>query len=259
MDAKRRVQQQFGAAAAAYVASGTFTAGPDLDWLAAIVAELPRRERALDVATGGGHTAGAVAPWFRRVVASDLTRPMLHAAHRALLAAGKPNVAPALADAEGLPFATASFDLVTCRIAPHHFPHPDRFIAEVARVLRRGGTFLLIERVVPPEPAVGEWLDRLDHLRDPSHVRILPVALWLDLIRRRGLTVLEHRVIPMRHELDDWLTRMNCSPRQVERVHEMIRTASPAVREAYRLEYAPGGTPLAFTDEKVLLQAEKIR
>lgn len=137
---KARVQDQFGATAAAYVASAGHAAGDDLAQLVAWNEGGPEKA-ALDVATGGGHTALALAAHYGRVVASDLTAPMLAAAEGFIRGKGIANVDFRLADAEALPFGDAEFDAVSCRIAPHHFPDPARFVAEVARVLKPGGLF----------------------------------------------------------------------------------------------------------------------
>ena len=92
--------------------------------------------QALDIATGAGHTAAAFAPHVARVIASDLTEEMLQEAAKLAAAKGFANMETARADAEALPFEDARFDLVTCRIAAHHFPDVPTFVAEVWRVLK---------------------------------------------------------------------------------------------------------------------------
>src|SRR6266545_7095190 len=139
---KRLVQDQFGATAQSYVTSQSHAHGDDLQRM--IELARPRGdERMLDIATGGGHTALAFAPHVREVVASDLTPRMLAAAEAFIRGQGVTNVLFEPADAEELPFADASFDIVTARIAPHHFPNPRRFVHQAVRVLRPGGLFLL--------------------------------------------------------------------------------------------------------------------
>jgi len=127
MDAKHVAQERFGKYAASYTAPWHNAAGPDLELIARLVGDHPLWV-ALDIATGGGHTALAVAPHVARVVATDITAPMLGAAREFVLSRGAGNIDFALADAEDLPFPACSFDLVTCRIAAHHFPDPARFV-----------------------------------------------------------------------------------------------------------------------------------
>lgn len=252
---KRRVQQQFGATAAGYVTSTVHSEGADLEQVSAILRTLPRRQRALDIATGGGHTARTIAPFCQTVIFADITEPMLHAARRALQQAKRPNVRPTLTDAEALAFADGSFDLATCRIAPHHFPNPAAFIAEVARVVRPGGHFLLIESIVPSDPTAARWLNGIDKTRDPSHVRTLAATEWFDLLSDNRFTIREHHTYPKRHLLAPWLERANATAAQRTAVHHAFHEAGPAIRAAFKLEFDSDGTPLSFTDEKVLVWA----
>ena len=91
----------------------------------------------------------AFAPHVAQVVATDITPEMLAEAAKLAAQQGLANVETATADAEALPFADASFDLVSCRIAPHHFANVPRFVAEAARVLKPGGTFALVDNIAP--------------------------------------------------------------------------------------------------------------
>ena len=145
---KSLVQQQFGAHAAAYVTSSVHAKGASLGRLVELVRPQPTWQ-ALDVATGAGHTAAAFAPHVGRVIASDLTEEMLQEAAKLAKAKGLANMETARADAEALPFEDARFDLVTCRIAPHHFPDIPSFVAEVCRSLKAGGTFALVDNIAP--------------------------------------------------------------------------------------------------------------
>nr|WP_240479569.1 class I SAM-dependent methyltransferase [Haloprofundus marisrubri] len=133
-DRKRDNARSFGDAASAYFDSDAHRAGDDLATLAEWCTDATR---VLDVATGAGHTAGAVAAASAGdVVATDLTPEMVATATREFDLPG------VVADAERLPFADDSFDAVTCRIAAHHFPDPEAFVSEVARVLEPGGPSL---------------------------------------------------------------------------------------------------------------------
>ena len=145
---KSLVQQQFGAHAAAYATSAVHAKGASLGRLVELVKPEPHWQ-ALDIATGAGHTAAAFAPHVARVIASDLTDEMLAEAAQARGAKGFANMETARADAEALPFEDGRFDLVTCRIAPHHFPDIPTFVAEVWRVLKAGGTFALVDNIAP--------------------------------------------------------------------------------------------------------------
>jgi ubiquinone/menaquinone biosynthesis C-methylase UbiE len=144
------VREQFGASAQKYVTSSIHAQGASL----ARIVELTQPQPdwlVLDISTGGGHTALALAPHVRRVVATDWTPEMLAAAEEFIRARGLTNIEFKIADAENLPFGENEFDLVTNRLALHHYPNARRAISEVVRVLKPKGLFALVDNVVPPD------------------------------------------------------------------------------------------------------------
>jgi len=184
MDVQEVVQRQFGPVAAAYATASVQKGGPELTAMLAV--ELRGDERVLDVACGAGHTALAFAPRVAEVVAVDVTEAMLATGRRLAEEQGIGNVTFQPGDAEALPFADASFDLVTCRYAAHHFAHPTVAAREWARVLKPGGSLLLADLVSPDNPAADTVLNAAEILRDPSHVRDYRIAEWYTCSRRRG-------------------------------------------------------------------------
>lgn len=184
-DKKARVQDYFARTAESYVASFSHRTGDDLERLIEL-GEWSLRQQALDIATGGGHTALAVAPHVARVTVTDLTPRMLAKAQEYLLAQGITNAVFQVADAEHLPFADATFDRVTCRIAPHHFPDIGQFVREVARILKPGGIFLLIDCMVPSDPELDSFDNTVEKWRDPSHGRSCTMEEWQAFSSRRA-------------------------------------------------------------------------
>lgn len=183
---RERLRAQFGPNAANYATSRVHAAGSSLDRLVELLE--PRADwRTLDIATAAGHTAFALAPHVAEVVASDLLDEMLDVARAQAAERGIGNVSFEVADAEALPFDDETFDAVTCRIAPHHFPRPGRFVAEVARVLRPRGRFGLVDNMVGAEAS--GFVNGFEKRRDPSHVRALSMEEWLELIAGAGLIV----------------------------------------------------------------------
>ncbi len=141
-------QQRFGAAAADYATS---TVHAQRRTLAHLV-ELTKPQahwRVLDVATGAGHMALALAPYVARVTASDITAEMLAETRRLAGERGFINFRTVRAKAEDLPFPDASFDLVICRLAAHHFDDPEAFVAEAYRVLMPGGVLGIVDNISP--------------------------------------------------------------------------------------------------------------
>ena len=237
---KTLVQQQFGAHAAAYATSAVHAKGASLGRLVELVA--PRRHwHALDVATGAGHTAAAFAPHVARVIASDITPEMLEEARKLAAARGLGNMEVVAADAEALPFADAGLDLVTSRIAPHHFPDVPRFVGEVARVLKPGGTFALVDNIAPdalstPGFSAAELADAaatynaFEKLRDPSHGRCLGLDEWTSVIAAAGLEVQHREILPKAMEFAPWAARMGVDEAAVARLRQMLEEGAPALK-----------------------------
>jgi ubiquinone/menaquinone biosynthesis C-methylase UbiE len=198
--------------------------------------DLPARAEVLDVATGAGHTGLYLASLGHRVVLADLAAPMLDRVREAAAQRGL-NVEVKQHLAEELPYPDQSFDLVTCRVAAHHFSSPPDFIRETARVLRANGWFLLIDGSVPDdEPETEEWLHRVEKLRDPSHHRLLSPRAWTALCEREGLSVSSAELHPFKQpDLEWYFETAATSPENRVAVRELIATASPTVRRVLQL------------------------
>ena len=187
--------------------------------------------RALDVATGGGHTARALAAAGAHVTVSDLTPEMLAAAE-AHLRQALPDATLdfVTAAAEALPFADGAFEIVSCRIAAHHFGDPRAFLAEVRRVLAAGGVLLLVDNVAPEDARLGEAMNEVERLRDPSHVEAYRVSTWMGWLGEVGLEpyLLERfwRVKP----LASWLRRADTPPENEAALRVLLEGADEAVR-----------------------------
>jgi ubiquinone/menaquinone biosynthesis C-methylase UbiE len=253
-EAQDRVRAQYGKVGDAYVRSKGHAGGSDLARMLALADPQPT-DTLLDTATGGGHVARVLGPHAGRVIASDLTPEMLDHAIPYLREQGLPDVERLVADAQDLPLADASVDVVTCRIAPHHFPDPAAFVAEVARVLRPGGRFLLVDSTVP-DGAVGDVFNAYEAVRDPSHVRSLTEAGWIALLEREGFRIEAVEPFRKRHEFEEWTARMQVSPEDRERLQAMMRDAGEAVHAAFEVAFDPAtGAVTSWVDTKTLFAA----
>lgn len=182
------VKEQFSQHAEYYAQSTAHAKGDTLDVILEF-AELNGKEQVLDIATGTGFTAFAFAPNVASVVATDLTEEMLVKAAELAQEQAIPNVAFSLAAAEALPFADAAYDLVTCRLAPHHFQDVPAFLSEVHRVLRPNGLFCMVDSVSPESEELIAWQNRVETLRDDSHVYGYPPSQWDAMITAAGFTI----------------------------------------------------------------------
>ncbi len=239
-DIKQLVQSQFGGSAQQFVESKLHREGDDLRRMVEL-AELSGSERVLDVATGGGHTALAFARHVREVVASDLTPKMLSVAEQFIRSQGQNNVQFMRADAESMPFSVEEFDVVTARLAPHHFPNPHRFVAEVARVLRPGGRFVLDDNMGPEDDELDDFMDRFERWRDPSHVRALKLSQWRSICEDHHLRVvhtepLTKKVYPYR----EWTERMRLPSDQTAALARWILASPPHCKEFFDVQVVDG-------------------
>ncbi len=230
-DSKTLSQQRYTQYADGYVTSATHARGSDLDRLLAI-AEPQSHWRMLDVATGGGHTALKFAPHVRHVIASDLTPRMLEKAEQFIVKEmGAGNVSFRQADAENLPFAEARFDLVTCRIAPHHFPNAQAFARECARVLKAGGMLLLQDQLLPDDQGAARFVDDFERLRDPSHHRAFNTAEWRAMFAAAGFVVEHSEEYIKRHDFLDWAKRQGNDDETIAELIRLLRGAAPIARD----------------------------
>jgi SAM-dependent methyltransferase len=262
---KSLVQQQFGAHAGAYATSAVHAKGASLGRLVELVQPEPHWQ-ALDIATGAGHTAAAFAPHVARVIASDVTDEMLAEARKLAAAKGFANVETASADAEALPFEDGRFDLVTCRIAPHHFPDIPTFVGQVWRVLKPGGTFALVDNIAPDAESTPGFsgtdlrdaavaYNAFETIRDPSHSRCLGMAEWSEIITDTGLDLAHKERLGKDMEFQPWAERLGADAITIARLRAMLSDGPPALQAFLRPRLVDGN--LWFTLDEAILIARK--
>lgn len=248
---------QFSPRAREYVESIDHAEGPDLELVRRVLSGM-RYQHALDIATGGGHCALAVAPYSDRVTATDVTPRMIEAAREFFAENEATNIEVVEADAHALPFGDGHFDLVTCRIAPHHFEDPAQFVREAARVLRPGGKFLLIDNIAPEDERFDAFINWLESARDPSHVRSLKVSQWRELVESAGLEIRECLRLERRHVFNRWCRRAGMDDAAIEELTGDILRTESAVLEAFDVQTSlEGETIESLRDLKVFLLARK--
>ena len=219
-------QEHFGRTAGHYLTSKPHAQGKSLDRMVALAAPQPHW-RALDVATGAGHTAYAFAPHVARLWATDITDEMLDLVRGEVGKRGLANVRVAHAKAEALPFEDESFELVTCRIAPHHFASIPAFLAEARRVLSDGGTLALADNVVPPG-TVGDYVNALERFRDPSHLRAWTIEEWSGALTSHGFRIEHEEVLSKEMNFAYWAGRHDANMQAFLRA--MLEETTPAVK-----------------------------
>jgi len=253
---KARVQDYFSRTAENYVTSASHRTGSDLQRLVEL-GEWDAQQQALDIATGGGHTALTIAPYVAHIVVSDLTPRMLEQARAFLLSQNVTNAEFVQADAEELPFAPARFDRVTCRIAPHHFPNVERFVQEVARVLKPGGLFLLIDNIAPDAPDLDTFINTVEKWRDSSHGRCSTLVEWRRFFTDAGLHVELEEIFRRTHNYDDWTARSQLATSEKVGLERFILTASEEARRYFAVTTDEHGHLKQLNTDVVLLKGRK--
>lgn len=192
----------------------------------------------LDVATGTGHTAFALAPHVASVIGIDLTPEMLAEAEGLRSERTIANVEFRVADVHCLPFADETFHLVTCRRAAHHFSNITQALQEMKRVLHPGGRLLIDDRSAPEDDFLDACLNELDRYHDESHVREYRPSEWSRMLQEIGLVV--EAVEPYtRHRPLTSLTD-GVSAENVRRIHGVLDCLSGAQREELKLVEVQG-------------------
>ncbi len=262
---KQRVQAQFSASAEAYATSEIHAKGLSLGRMLELTRPQPEW-RMLDVATGAGHTAITFAPYVRQVIAGDITRRMLELTRKMAWERALDNVVPVIADAEQLPFSDKCFDLITCRVAAHHFPELSHFISESARLLGDGGLLAVVDNVVPGSRQrgrkgrianeAGRYINAFESLRDPSHVRCLSIDDWQREFYEAGYRLLHQEVTDKMLDFHEWCVRMHVQPVDVLRLEAMLLQAPDKVAEFLRPRFDSGR--IWFRLEVLLLVGTKV-
>ena len=171
--------------------------GEDLD----LFVEWAEGRNVLDVATGGGHVAKRLREAGHEVVTCDPAPGMQ---------------ADVVCRAEDLPFADGTFDVVTCRVAAHHFEDVAKAVSEMARV---SSSFVLVADNLYLE----ETVEEAERLRDPTHVRCYSEDEWRAFFERAGLAFDDVQRFVKRIELEPWLERAGCDGAEAEQVRELLR------------------------------------
>jgi ubiquinone/menaquinone biosynthesis C-methylase UbiE len=233
-DIKQHVQSQFDNVAANYRTSVVHATGEDLRLM---VEHAPTSPDAivLDAGCGAGHTALAFAPHVKQVTAYDFTASMLDQVNQLAQEREITNVITQEGDAENLPFDDATFDIVATRYSSHHWLHPETALAEFKRVLKPKGTFIISDIMAREDYAQDTFLQTLELLRDPSHVRDYRISEWQRMIHDAGFSSEVIYTFDLTLHFDKWITRMATPTQNTEMLKALFNIASNDIKQGFAL------------------------
>ena len=255
-DDSRDPRDTFSHSADRYLFSTDHQTGPDLEMIKQVASrQFPAVT--VDVATGAGHALRAASPFSGICVAVDLTVEMLQVAREHLTGAGLTNVHFILSTADRLPISDNAVSLLTCRIAPHHFPSVPGFLVEAARVLEPEGRCVIIDSIAPEEAESERFINEIERLRDPSHIRSHTLRQWLDLFEKAGLMTISIELFERTHPFREWAVRTGLDEDEVRTLEKRFQKASPDIREKFKVQLDDEGRVNSYTDEKGIFVVKK--
>lgn len=220
-DHKRTVRQEFTKQAEDYAKSSILTDPEKIDSLVQATGA-SSEARVLEVATGPGHVAFGFAAECDQVVGIDITEAQLEIATEQKEERDVDNVRFERGDAEDLPYESDSFDVVVCRLAFHHFEDPSLVMEEMARVCRPNGTIAIDDIVVSEFSARASYQNTFERLRDPSHVRALPLSEIISLFSQSRTEVTDVSSGVNVQEVEQWLSLAVTLESRSDEVRQLI-------------------------------------
>lgn len=221
MSHKDTIRKEFTRQAEAFAALRELHSPERIDRLVNAISPAPT-ERALEIATGPGHVAMALALRCREVVGVDLTDAPLAIAERTRRERGLDNIRFQRADAEQLPFADDEFDIVLCRFALHHFEDPAVPLREMIRVCRPGGRIVVEDLAASEIPGRAAFYNHFERLRDTSHTRALSMSELLCLFGTHGLEIDSLYTADLVQAAEQWLANSHTPPDRAAQVRDLL-------------------------------------
>ncbi|GCC11643.1 putative methyltransferase YcgJ [archaeon] len=160
-----------------------------------------------------------------------------------------------LGDAESLPFRSSSFNVVFTRFAFHHFPEPERVLREISEVLLKGGSFILDDGVSSEKQKYSNYLNRLEKLRDPSHIRLYRESELIKILKE-GFDTIKVEHYPLKQSLKEWLNRASCSADTKEELRKLMEDES--IRNKTGLRFHRTADDIIFHYDTVIIKAENL-
>jgi ubiquinone/menaquinone biosynthesis C-methylase UbiE len=158
----------------------------------------------------------------RRAEGIDITPAMLDRARALAAEKGLANTSWRQGDVTSLPYPDGAFSIVTSRFTFHHFQDPLAVLREMRRVCAPGGRVAVVDTDASADPAKAAEFNRMELLRDPSHVRAMPGAELIGLFEAAGLPRPRRSSYELRDEVDNLLKRSFPNPGDDDKIRALV-------------------------------------
>ena len=245
-------QQQYGNNSEAYLNSQVHAQGIEFTKMQDLIQQ-HQFKNVLDLGCGGGHVTYQIAPFAEQVTAYDITPEMVDLVVNQSQEKGLNNVVGQVGGAESLHFQDESFDCVISRYSAHHWQSVTQAMREIHRVLKRDGRVVMFDIVGNSNPILDTFIQTIEMIRDPSHVRDYSVAEWMTFAEQAGFRVETIEKQSLTLNFQSWVERMQTPENAINTIRYLQGKVSDQVRDYFQIQ--DDGT---FTSESVYLVLSKI-
>lgn len=238
------IQQQFNQQAEHYLTSTTHSQGEDLKELETFLREqiaqtepdrLANQFKVLDLGCGAGHVSFTSAKTECSVIAMDMSQKMLDIVEQESQKRQLNNIKTQSGKAESIPFADSTFDCVISRFSAHHWQDLPKAMAEVKRVLKPNGYFVMIDIIASEIPLFDTVLQAIELLRDSSHVRDYRLSEWQNYFSQQRLELQSVKTWNLPMQFDDWVKRSATPNAEVEMISSMLQKSASEVKDFFNV------------------------
>lgn len=235
---KGMIEWQFSRCAEFYADSPVHSDSYSLSKLISL-SKPKKTDLALDIATGAGHTAHAIAPYVDKVIAVDMSHKMLEVSKKLANLRRISNIEFIHCDAESLIFKDDTFNIVTSRIAPHHFPNKKKFVLETYRVLKKNGKFIVADTWVPENKEIDIFMNKIEKIRDSTHYRSSTKKEWEDFLLKAGYNIkyIKCGCLAKERSFNHWVEISGTNNKDIEKIRNLLIYSNINIKEYLSIRY----------------------
>ena len=230
------ISKQFGSSANDYLLSKDHATGNDLKKLSDFLSSHTRVNQSIDIGCGAGHISYIISQYSEHVYAFDLLPEMLQVVKDEANNRCLNNINIKQGNVESIPFNDNSFDLAVSRFSAHHWDNILKGIKETYRILKNSGEAIFIDVIAPNNAKHDTWLQTIEYLRDPSHVRDYSKKEWEKFLKKSNFTILETHNFKLRLNLNTWVKRMKTPLDKINIIKKIQRDSESTISEYFDID-----------------------